>query len=74
MRFGTLTHDLHLLAGGPVWTPREHPLRFVDIPGHRIHRFDWFNHRRLLEPIGHVPPAEAEVDSCAAKETLALAA
>jgi hypothetical protein len=20
----------------------------------------WFNHRRLLEPIGHVPPAEAE--------------
>jgi len=21
---------------------------------------DWFNHRRLLEPIGSVPPAEAE--------------
>jgi putative transposase len=21
---------------------------------------DWFNHRRLLEPIGHVPPAECE--------------
>ncbi len=21
---------------------------------------DWFNHRRLLEPIGHVPPAEIE--------------
>ncbi len=21
---------------------------------------DWFNHRRLLEPIGHVPPAELE--------------
>jgi len=20
----------------------------------------WFNNRRLLEPIGHVPPAEAE--------------
>jgi putative transposase len=20
----------------------------------------WFNHRRLLEPIGHLPPAEAE--------------
>ena len=20
----------------------------------------WYNHRRLLEPIGHVPPAEAE--------------
>jgi putative transposase len=22
---------------------------------------DWFNHRRLLEPIGHVPPAEYEL-------------
>ena len=21
---------------------------------------DWFNHRRLLEPIGHIPPAEKE--------------
>jgi transposase InsO family protein len=21
---------------------------------------DWFNHSRLLEPIGHVPPAEFE--------------
>ena len=20
---------------------------------------DWFNHRRLLEPIGNIPPAEA---------------
>jgi len=23
---------------------------------------DWFNHRRLLEPIGNVPPAENEVE------------
>ena len=23
---------------------------------------DWFNHRRLLEPIGDVPPAEFEAD------------
>lgn len=22
---------------------------------------DWFNHRRLLAPIGHVPPAEKEL-------------
>ena len=21
---------------------------------------DWFNHRRLIEPIGNIPPAEAE--------------
>ena len=25
---------------------------------------DWFNHRRLLEPIGHVPPAEFEAAYC----------
>ena len=23
---------------------------------------DWFNHRRLLEPIGHIPPAEKEAN------------
>jgi putative transposase len=22
---------------------------------------DWFNNRRLLEPIGNIPPAEAEL-------------
>ena len=25
-----------------------------------LERVDWFNHRRLLEPIGYIPPAEAE--------------
>jgi putative transposase len=25
-----------------------------------LDRVDWFNHRRLLEPIGYVPPAEYE--------------
>jgi len=35
---------------------------------------DWFNHRRLLEPIGYVPPAEAEAHHYAAKGTLPLAA
>ena len=23
---------------------------------------DWYNHRRLLEPIGNIPPAEAEAN------------
>ena len=23
-------------------------------------QIDWFNNRRLLEPIGNIPPAEAE--------------
>jgi hypothetical protein len=26
---------------------------------------DWFNHLRLLEPIGNIPPAEAEQRYCA---------
>jgi transposase InsO family protein len=27
-----------------------------------LHWVDWFNHRRLLGPIGYRPPAEAEAD------------
>jgi transposase InsO family protein len=35
---------------------------------------DWFNHRRLLEPIGNIPPAEAEARYYAAQDNLPLAA
>ena len=35
---------------------------------------DWFNHRRLLEPIGNIPPAEAEARYYAQIESLAMAA
>ncbi len=35
---------------------------------------DWFNNRRLLEPIGHVPPAEAEARYYAQAEVPPLAA
>ena len=35
---------------------------------------DWFDHRRLLEPIGNVPPAEAEARYYAQIEDPALAA
>ena len=35
---------------------------------------DWFNNRRLLEPIGNIPPAEAEARYHAHIEDLALAA
>jgi hypothetical protein len=31
---------------------------------------DWFNYRRLLEPIGNIPPAEAETIASAAQENL----
>lgn len=35
---------------------------------------DWFNNQRLLEPIGNIPPAEAEALYYAAQESLLLAA
>ena len=35
---------------------------------------DWFNNRRLLEPIGNIPPAEAEARYYAQAEVLARAA
>jgi putative transposase len=35
---------------------------------------DWFNHRRLLEPIGNMPPAEAEARYYTELEATALAA
>ena len=35
---------------------------------------DWFNHRRLLEPIGNIPPAEAEARYYVQTEVQALAA
>jgi putative transposase len=35
---------------------------------------DWFNHRRLLEPIGHIPPAELERAYYRQQEGSAIAA
>ena len=34
----------------------------------------WFNNRRLLEPIGNIPPAEAEKNYYANLDTIKLAA
>jgi putative transposase len=35
---------------------------------------DWFNHRRLLEPIGNIPPAEGEARYYAQLEDQTMAA
>lgn len=35
---------------------------------------DWFNHRRLIEPIGNTPPAEAEEHYYAAAESIDMVA
>ncbi len=34
---------------------------------------DWFNHQRLLEPIGNIPLAEADENYYAALENLKMA-
>ena len=39
-----------------------------------LHWVDWFNTHRLLEPIGNIPPAEAETAYYAALEPLPIAA
>ena len=33
---------------------------------------DWFNNRRLLEPIGNIPPAEAEANHYAQIDEFAI--
>jgi transposase InsO family protein len=35
---------------------------------------DWFNNRRLMEPIGNIPPAEAEARYYAMQEATLMAA
>jgi len=35
---------------------------------------DWFNNRRLLEPIGNIPPAELEMAYYRQQEDSAMAA
>jgi transposase InsO family protein len=35
---------------------------------------DWFNHRRLLGPIGNIPPAEAEENFYAQRDVLDMVA
>ena len=40
----------------------------------RLEWVDWFNNRRLLEPIGNIPPAEAEEHYYATLDQPAMAA
>ena len=48
--------------------------RIDDVEYATLEWVDWFNNRRLLEPIGNVPPAEAEANFYAALETESMAA
>jgi transposase InsO family protein len=48
--------------------------RIEDVELATLHWVSWFNHRRLLEPIGNMPPAEAEDAYYAALEAMPIAA
>ena len=48
--------------------------RFEAVEFATLEWVDWFNHRRLLEPIGNIPPAEAEARYYAQTESLAMVA
>ncbi len=52
----------------PSWRRRE------DVEGATLNWVDWFNNRRLLEPIGNIPPAEAEANYYSQTHEHALAA
>jgi putative transposase len=43
-----------------------------DVESATLERIDWFNTRRLLEPIGYVPPAEYEPAYHRHSEAMAL--
>jgi putative transposase len=49
-----------------------HKLQSVELD--TLQWVDWFNNRRLLEPIGNIPPAEAEAAFYDALENKPIAA
>ena len=54
---------------------RRGPWKTVDEVEHATLTWvDWFNHRRLLEPIGNIPPAEFEAAYYRQQEESAMAA
>jgi len=54
---------------------RKGPWRSLDaVECATVEWVNWFNNRRLLEPIGNIPPAEAKANYYAELETRAVAA
>jgi putative transposase len=53
---------------------RRGPWRSFEAEYATLEWVDWFNHRRLLEPIGNIPPAEAEDQYYAAADNIDMAA
>ena len=43
------------------YTPHTHTRNIDEVEFATLEWVDWFNNRRLLEPIGNIPPAEFEM-------------
>ena len=58
----------------PTWRAGSTKIRMTAICAATLEWVDWFNNRRLLEPIGNIPPAEAEAHYYAQINDLAMVA
>ena len=62
------------LSGGRGDSPAGTWRKFEAVESATLESVDWFNHRRLLEPIGNIPPAEAEQGCYAMLDDIPMAA
>ena len=67
MRRQALDDQIRLACAGDAWPnkmefiARHGPWRHCGaVELATLHWVHWYNHRRLFEPLGHVPPAEFE--------------
>jgi transposase-like protein len=74
-KIGCSAHTLHEWVKKAEVIHRRGPWRnFEAVEFAALEWVDWFNHRRLLEPIGNIPPAEAEEQYYAVLDAPAMAA
>jgi putative transposase len=69
-----LAETINGLYKAEVIHRRGHGRSFEAVEFATLEWVNWFNHRRLLEPIGNIPPAEAEQNYYAATDNLPMAA
>lgn len=70
----TLAETINGLFKAEVIQRRVPPRSFGAVEYVILEWFDWFNNRRLLEPIGNIPAAEAKANFYAALERSDMAA
>jgi len=69
-KIGYVPQTLHVRVKKAEVIHRRGPWRSIEAAEYTtLEWIDWVNHRRLLEPIGNIPPAEAEDQYYAARPT-----